>query len=226
MPKIVKIFCFALLILGLLSFAYPILAQARGPVSATDCPKGRVYCQYPGQCSSYIDINNDNYCDLSIPAAAKSSNVAATPAGSANSSNSTAATSTTISNIAKAPTNTASAPAPGAGSSSKYYFLPILAIFAIAYGASYLLSIRNIISTKVHRRLWNIVLLISAAIMLVLGLLLTLRLEYRLNIQLPFDMTFWHVEAGIIMGLISVFHIAWHWRYFTRLMKPATQTDK
>jgi hypothetical protein len=50
-------------------------------------------------------------------------------------------------------------------------------------------------------------------------LFLTLNLEFDLNITLPVNMLFWHVEASIVMGIILVFHIIWHWKYFVKMVK-------
>ncbi|HPJ17374.1 MAG TPA: hypothetical protein PK639_04080 [Candidatus Woesebacteria bacterium] len=80
-----------------------------------------------------------------------------------------------------------------------YYFLPVsLVLFII------------IILTQKSRRLWNIVLLISFLISGVLGLLMST------GLHLPFYSFFlWlHVEAGIIMAIVSLFHAFWHLPYY------------
>ncbi len=193
MSKTLKILCIGLLVLGILSCAYPVLAQHSSTLSSSSCHKGNVYCEYPGKCHDYIDSNNDNYCDRSIP-----SSGAGTGA-------------TVVSTVS-------------IDSDSRYNLLLIMIILIIAYGITYFLSLKKTIKSSLHRKIWNIALLVSATIMLILGLLLTLREEYNISIQLPFDMTFWHVETGIIMGIIAAFHIAWHWRYYFRI-KPAAQND-
>lgn len=33
--------------------------------SHSDCPFGKVDCEYPGNCGRYIDINENNICDHS-----------------------------------------------------------------------------------------------------------------------------------------------------------------
>ena len=112
------------------------------------------------------------------------------------------------------------------GNTTDYNLLLIFIIIAALYICTYVLSVQKIILAAVHRKIWNLILLLSTLSMLILGLLLTLREDYHLNIQLPFDMKFWHVEAGIIMGVIAVFHICWHWRYFAKLFKPVNQSGQ
>jgi hypothetical protein len=224
MPKFLKIFCFTLLVVGLLSFAYPVLAQGRSGPSSEGCPKGNVYCQYPGQCHDYVDSNNDNYCDRSIPTSTTSTVAASstTPAASSSSQGAVANTTSSASATVSSDTSTTvNAPGNGQSDGSKYNLLLVFIIVIVTYGVTYVLSFTKVIKTLLHHRIWNIVLLVAAVVMLILGLLLTLREEYHLMIQLPFDLTFWHVETGIIMGIIAAFHIVWHWRYFFR-NKPVT----
>lgn len=44
-----------------LSFSSPVMAW-------DDCPKGLVDDPYPGECSRYVDTDNDGICDHSQPA--------------------------------------------------------------------------------------------------------------------------------------------------------------
>ncbi|MDD5311446.1 MAG: hypothetical protein PHO26_00225 [Dehalococcoidia bacterium] len=96
---------------------------------------------------------------------------------------------------------------------SRYYLIPILLVIGVLYLTTYLLARKSIIRISVHRKIWNLLLLITSAACCLLGLLLVLAMDYGIRIRLPFDMTFWHVEAGIAMGMIAAFHICWHWRY-------------
>lgn len=175
-------------------------------VSASDiwnsCTRGRVNCAYPGDCHSYIDTNNDNICDRS-QAEPESATIQATTTIAASSAATTTASTTTVSSRTIRKTS--------------YYFIPIAAGLTILYAVTWILSAAKKIKQVTHRRIWNIVLGVSGLISAVLGMLLLLNLDLGLNITLPFDMLYWHVEAGIALGIIAIFHIGWHWRYFTRL---------
>jgi hypothetical protein len=58
-----------LLIVVLLAFTSVVDAKSFGKlineVTWNDCPKGLTYDPYPGECSNYINTDNDGYCDHS-----------------------------------------------------------------------------------------------------------------------------------------------------------------
>ena len=110
---------------------------------------------------------------------------------------------------------------PDGSSRLSYYLGPIVLITGVLYGLSYLLSTKHIIKVVVHRRIWNVVLLVSTIISALLGLVLILGIDFSIDISLPFNSLFWHVESGVAMGLIAVFHVMWHWRYFQKMLKLA-----
>ena len=100
-----------------------------------------------------------------------------------------------------------------------YHLIPILIISLIFYITSHILSKKNKISVSKHRRIWNILLLATFLISGILGILLVIRINFGINFPLPFNILFWHVEFGIAMSIISMFHIAWHWNYFKNIIK-------
>lgn len=101
---------------------------------------------------------------------------------------------------------------------NNYHFLPILLFLSLLYGASVLLVNKKLLTLATHRKIWNLLLLITFLISAILGILLILKINYGWQI-LPSDSLFWHVEAGIAMTTISVFHILWHWPYFKNIFK-------
>jgi hypothetical protein len=105
-----------------------------------------------------------------------------------------------------------------------YYFVPILLATAVLYALTWILSAKKIIKTLFHRKIWNVILLVSMLVSAVLGLFLILSIDFNINITLPFNMLFWHVEAGIALGIVGVFHILWHWRYFAKMFKVPAPT--
>jgi len=108
---------------------------------------------------------------------------------------------------------------PSAKSEKTYYFGLISVLLTLIYLVSFVLSKLGKISVASHRKTWNFLLLVTFLISAILGLLLTIRIQYGINFQLPFNMLFWHVEAGIAMSLISIFHILWHLPYYLNLFK-------
>ena len=189
------------------------------------CRKTSSLCYYPGDCRSYIDTNKDGICDRSQPEPIPTtvtretgqSNIGAiTPAADVSGGDSGGSVSAAIAN---ADTSVPSGQEEQAASGlSGYFLLPVLLGTAALYGLTWILSNRGKLSVKIHRRIWNVVLLIATVISALLGIYLILEIDFGVRISLPFNPLFWHVEGGIVMAMIAVFHIAWHWRYFQKML--------
>jgi len=72
-------------------------------------------------------------------------------------------------------------------------------------------------SKKIHRRIWNILLLITFLVSGILGLVLVLQINYAILPSYYFTFLKLHVDFGIGMALISIFHIFWHLNYFKNI---------
>ena len=126
MPKAVKIICIALLIIGLLSFAYPVLAQGRGGPQSNYCKENIGNCEYPGECHDYRDSNNDGHCDRIVYSSGTASN---TPAAQTTTTTNNGASSPASTTTASGSSTTGTAGTPGNAQSngSRYNFLVLLA---------------------------------------------------------------------------------------------------
>jgi hypothetical protein len=71
-----------------------------------------------------------------------------------------------------------------------------------------------------HRKIWNIVLLISFLLSCCDGFYLVLQLNYQWTMSLFPLLLKIHVWAGMVMALIGFIHILWHLTYFKRMLKP------
>jgi len=100
-----------------------------------------------------------------------------------------------------------------------YNFFLITIIILSLYLFSYLLSKKKKISLLTHRRFWNIILLLSFLTSGLIGLILAFSIDQKLSISWYLPFLWLHVEAGIIMAIISIFHILWHLPYFTSFLK-------
>ena len=98
-----------------------------------------------------------------------------------------------------------------------YHLLPISFFLTLLYLISHILSKKKIISIVNHRKFWNFLLLITFLASAIFGILLVIRINFGKTTPLKFDVLFWHVEMGIAMTAISIFHILWHWAYFKNL---------
>lgn len=104
-------------------------------------------------------------------------------------------------------------------SKKTYHLLPISLFLIILYAITHGLSKKKIISIVNHRKMWNVLLLITFLISGIFGVLLVIRVNFGRAVSLPFDILFWHVEIGTAMFVISIFHVLWHWVYFKSLFK-------
>jgi hypothetical protein len=107
---------------------------------------------------------------------------------------------------------------------TNYYVSPIAIGFFLIYAASFILYKSKRMRVATHRKIWNVLLLATFMVTGVFGLLLTVQLQYALPFTIPINMLFWHVEAGIVMTLISFFHMGWHFKYYAKLLRARRRT--
>ncbi len=152
------------------------------------CPFSLINDPAPGSCGRFIDTDRDNICD-----------------------NSQSAPDKRIALAQNSPEKTESLPKV---KKVGYDLFPISIVILLVYAFSLVLVRIKKINMLTHRRLWNTLLLISFLAVGLSGIFLVLRVNYGFEINWPFNLLFWHVETGITMAVIAIFHIAWHWPYF------------
>jgi hypothetical protein len=164
-----------------------------------ECPWGLSNDSYPGRCGLYVDNNKDGLCDRGVESKAIS-------------------TATTI--IPPVTTTSSASAAKTLQMGGGYDFINVSVLMMAAYLISFILNRTGSITIRSHRMLWNILLLFTFLVSAILGIILVLRINYGIVVQLPINMLYWHVEAGIAMTVISVFHILWHMDYFKSILRP------
>ncbi len=95
-----------------------------------------------------------------------------------------------------------------------YSFPLIFAFLCTGYVASLVLVKKGVLSLVMQRRAWNSLLGIFFTVTATFGMILVLRISYGWNIELPINILYWHVQAGIAFSVIALFHILWHGAYF------------
>ena len=200
-----------LLLVGLLGIGQSVLAADPEPWDT--CPRAMLDCEYPGICGAYIDTNNDNICDRSQSVPEKEAIVEKDELTDNNSLTQFEPSSHTDGDSTGTASDAESANKPRR---STYNLLVIVIVTTSLYLITWILSKKKIIKQQVHRKIWNVVLLISSIISAILGFLLILNLDHNITIPVVRSVLFWHVETGIVMGLVALFHILWHWRYFAK----------
>jgi len=215
-----------------------------------DCPYREVDCAYPGYCSRYVDTNDDGICDRSQsetaalapttgePDTLVTDSIASATESSASeedgrrgrcarvASTESVTTSTSVAAAASVDQGGGTGGSGGASFLTHYYISPIALAFFLIYMVSFFLHKTKRIRMATHRKIWNVLLLVTFLITGVFGLVLVIQLDYELPFRMPIDLLFWHVEAGIVMTLISLFHIGWHFNYYRNLMRSSRRNAR
>ncbi len=158
-----------------------------------DCPFGMINDPAPGSCGRFIDTDRDGFCDNSQLAPEKR----------------------TKEEVIDVLQNKDTLQRRKVG----YHLFSITVVAIFLYILTFILAKKNIITISEHRKIWNILLLTMFFISGILGLFLVIRVNYKIDIPLPFNLLFWHVEASIAMTVIAIFHFLWHWPYFKSIIK-------
>ena len=107
-------------------------------------------------------------------------------------------------------------------SQGPYHLISTAALLILSYLASLLLVRREIFSRTAHRRFWNTLLLIFFLSTALLGLLLAVKVNYKLNLSWLDSVMQWHVDLGIGFAFVALFHLSWHLKYYVRPAGPAS----
>jgi hypothetical protein len=213
-----------------------------GQLMSQDCPFGIENCK--GGCGRWIDEDGDGICDMSVMNSSDTVELTDTTPTIINVQNNpktqvhndakhhdnllsiitTDETSTdSIQQEIEPEINALSEEQTSTQKRKPRYNLILYSSLTIgAYFLSLVLLKRNIYSKKIHRRIWNILLLVTFLISGLLGLLLVVQINYGILIQHFRQFMQWHVDFGIAMSLISVFHIIWHFSYFKNMFRRSS----
>jgi hypothetical protein len=100
---------------------------------------------------------------------------------------------------------------------NSYHFFLVSIVVILAYTITYLLVKTGKIPLNVHKMTWNYTLLAAFLISGILGLILAFLVDQKISISWYQNFLWLHVEFGIVMAIISIFHIIWHLRYYAIL---------
>ncbi len=108
-------------------------------------------------------------------------------------------------------------------SNSKPYRLILITALTLGlYALSALVKQFGVLTKTQHRRIWNILLLITFLMSGILGLVLVVQLNYQVLGDWYMSFLHLHVEFGIAMALISIIHALWHVSYYAKAFGIAT----
>jgi hypothetical protein len=100
-----------------------------------------------------------------------------------------------------------------------YSFTPVFLTVVGLYFVSYLLARKKVYSMFLHRQIWNVLLLLSFIGGAGFGGILQWQNAFDRYPIWPIHIKWWHVELSLVMAIIIVCHISWHWRYFLKIVR-------
>lgn len=106
-----------------------------------------------------------------------------------------------------------------------YHLISLGTLLLVSYFVSLIMVQTRLIPLHKHRKLWNTLLLCFFLSTSILGLLLVVKLNYKLNISWIEEAMQWHVDSGIGFALLGMFHLFWHTRYYTRRPDRSEDVD-
>lgn len=104
---------------------------------------------------------------------------------------------------------------------SPYLLIPLGLLLSMIYLVSTILVRLQIIPASNHQKFWNSILLVTFLVTAMLGILLTIQTNYKLDWPLVKALLKYHVNFGIAMSLVAFIHLTRHSSYYFRLFNPA-----
>ena len=110
-------------------------------------------------------------------------------------------------------------PADSTPQKKPYDLILISALTLGLYALTFILVKANVLKKTTHRKIWNSILLITALVSCLLGFFLVFQINYGWKMDWFWKVKFYHVEFGIAMTIVALFHIFWHMNYWKTLFK-------
>ncbi len=102
----------------------------------------------------------------------------------------------------------------------KPYSLILISLITFAlYAFTWILVKLNKLKLSMHRKIWNVILLCTFLVSCLFGFFLVVQLNYDFVISWYRTVLYWHVQVGIAMTIIAVFHTIWHVKYYVNIFK-------
>ena len=110
-------------------------------------------------------------------------------------------------------------PADNTPQKKPYDLILISALTLGLYALTFILVKANVLKKTTHRKIWNTLLLITGLVSCLLGFFLVLQINYGWKMDWFWTVKYYHVQFGIAMTIVAVFHILWHMNYWKTLFK-------
>ncbi|EKF85377.1 hypothetical protein [Methanobacterium formicicum] len=93
--------------------------------------------------------------------------------------------------------------------------------FIMGYLFTYSLYKVNLIKKAIHINVWNLIILVAFIVSGGAGFILIILLELGVSIPISPDLLYWHVELGLTLALVTIFHLHTYWKSSRALFIPA-----
>lgn len=107
-----------------------------------------------------------------------------------------------------------------------YHIWPLTVVLVYAYLLSLAGVYMGLYSLSAQRKFWNVLLLLAFISTATLGLFFAFQINYKINFKAEDTWMLVHVDSGIALALISIFHFTWHIRYYLGLFKKSGRRKK
>lgn len=90
--------------------------------------------------------------------------------------------------------------------------------FLGAYITTFVLYKKGLIRKALHVNLWNFILLLSFIVSGGAGFLLMVLMELGIISTANLGLLYWHVEFGITLTLVTIFHLHTYWKSTRKIL--------
>jgi hypothetical protein len=94
------------------------------------------------------------------------------------------------------------------------------------YIFTYSLYRLNLISKSLHVNVWNLIVGLVFTISAGAGFLLLFLLDFGFKLPISPQLLYWHVEFGITLALVTLFHLHAYWRSSRAIFIPVKRRKR
>ena len=84
--------------------------------------------------------------------------------------------------------------------------------FIVGYLFTYSLYRLNLIKKAMHINVWNLIILLAFIVSGGAGFILLILLELGGSLPISPQLLYWHVELGLTLALVTIFHLHTYWK--------------
>lgn len=98
--------------------------------------------------------------------------------------------------------------------------------FIVGYLFTYSLYRLNLIKKAIHINVWNLIILVSFIVSGGAGFILIILLELGVALPISPQLLYWHVELGLTLALVTIFHFHTYWKSSRTMFFPAKRRSR